>query len=331
MCRWVYWVFSWCHWSCSTIASADTQPSATAAPSRLSAKHQPHSQPVNEIAVVPTKPSYAPTSTAILVSRYQQRPTAELPTSYNWMLSVLIASLAAYAALAGTGPLNAAETSVAKRAWLATGTVTMGIGVWAMHFIGMLTFTLPVEVGYDVLITAVSMVPAILASGVALQLLSRERIGVRRLILGGGLMGSGIGVMHYTGMAAMRMDALMRYDPLMFIVSVPVAVAPSSPPSTRSFSLPARRNPSSTGRHWEPLWSWASPFPACITQGWPRPTFTPATIPMWRVVWRWTTTPGVWFPGCLCLRLDQQRMNEASVFAYRCAITANTLVRRAHR
>lgn len=151
-----------------------------------------------------------------------------LPTTYNWMLvtlSVMIASLAAYAALGGAGRISAAKTSVAKWSWLATGAVAMGIGVWAMHFVGMLAFTLPVSVGYDVLITVVSMVPAILASGIVLHLISQERIGVWRLILGGVLMGSGIGVMHYTGMAAMRMDAVMAYDPLLFFVSILVAVA----------------------------------------------------------------------------------------------------------
>ncbi len=152
---------------------------------------------------------------------------AALPSSYNWMLvtfSVVIASLAAYAALGGAARLKAAETSFDKRAWLVTGAVTMGIGVWAMHFIGMLAFTLPVAVGYDILITAVSMIPAILASWVVLQLVNRDQIGIWRLIVGGVLMGSGIGIMHYTGMAAMRMDALMFYDPVMFIVSVLVAV-----------------------------------------------------------------------------------------------------------
>ena len=150
-----------------------------------------------------------------------------LPATYNWALvalSVVIASLAAYAALGGAGRISAATTPVAKYAWLAAGAVAMGIGIWAMHFIGMLAFTLPVAVGYDVLITLVSMVPAILASGVVLLLISQERIGVWRLIFGGVLMGAGIGVMHYTGMAAMRMDAVMAYDPVLFGMSILVAV-----------------------------------------------------------------------------------------------------------
>ena len=74
-------------------------------------------------------------------------------------------------------------------------TIAMGIGVWAMHFIGMLAFTLPVVVGYDILITLVSMLPAILASALVLHLIGRERLGASRLLTGGALMGGGIGTM----------------------------------------------------------------------------------------------------------------------------------------
>jgi NO-binding membrane sensor protein with MHYT domain len=93
-----------------------------------------------------------------------------------------------------------------------------------MHFLAMLAFRLPVKVHYDVSITLVSVVPAVLASGIMLHVISQPRISPSRLILGGGLMGAGIGVMHYTGMAAMRMNAVMRYDPVLFVVSVVVAV-----------------------------------------------------------------------------------------------------------
>ena len=102
----------------------------------------------------------------------------------------------------------------------------MGVGVWAMHFLGMLAFRVPVRVNYDVWVTLASVAPAVLASGI---MLSRHqpaegsrlgRFGARRR----GLIGAGIGVMHYTGMAAMRMNAVMRYDPVLFAVSVIVAV-----------------------------------------------------------------------------------------------------------
>jgi signal transduction histidine kinase/DNA-binding response OmpR family regulator len=142
--------------------------------------------------------------------------------------SVLIASLAAYASLGLADRVRAADTSVAKRAWLIGGSVTMGIGVWAMHFLGMLAFQLPLNVTYDVLVTLLSMTPAMLASGVMLHVISQPCIGFCRLLVSGTFMGAGIGMMHYTGMAAMRLEAAMRYDPLLFAVSIVVAVVLAS-------------------------------------------------------------------------------------------------------
>ena len=154
-------------------------------------------------------------------------PRLALPGAYNpflVVLSVLIASLGAYASLGLAGRVSAADTAMARRSWLAAGAITMGIGIWAMHFIGMLAFRLPVSFTYNVPMTLLSVAPAVLASGIMLYVMSQERIGFGKLCLGGTFMGAGIGVMHYTGMAAMRMDAVMRYDPLLFAVSVIVAV-----------------------------------------------------------------------------------------------------------
>ncbi len=153
--------------------------------------------------------------------------STELPGSYNWLmviLSVLIAALGAYAALGGAGRISATQAVSTKRIWLITGAAAMGIGIWAMHFIGMLAFSLPVPVAYNIPITTVSVIPAILASALVLHIISGQRIGALRLIVSGLLMGAGIGLMHYIGMAAMRMNALMGYDPIMFGVSIVVAV-----------------------------------------------------------------------------------------------------------
>ena len=91
--------------------------------------------------------------------------------------------------------------------------------------IGMLAFTLPCGVGYDPVGTVASMIPGILASGVALRVIShRTEPGFKRLAMGAVLMGAGIGLMHYSGMAAMQPEALLRYDPMLVLVSVVVAV-----------------------------------------------------------------------------------------------------------
>jgi NO-binding membrane sensor protein with MHYT domain len=163
-------------------------------------------------------------------------------------LSIIVAALAAYAALGLAERIGVADRLLAKRSWLAVGAVTMGVGVWAMHFLGMLAFRLPVKVHYDVSITLVSVVPAVLASGIMLHVISQPRISPSRLILGGGLMGAGIGVMHYTGMAAMRMNAVMRYDPVLFVVSVVVAVVLATAALYTKFIASSRHG--DVNRHW---------------------------------------------------------------------------------
>jgi NO-binding membrane sensor protein with MHYT domain/nitrogen-specific signal transduction histidine kinase len=140
-------------------------------------------------------------------------------------VSVLVAWLAAYAALGVAERISSAEQPLSRWRWLLAGAGAMGVGVWAMHFVGMLAFRLPVKVTYDPVITALSIVPAILASAVVLTIISQEQIKTQQLLLGGVLMGSGIGTMHYLGMAAMQVAAHMLYDPFLFAFSILVAVA----------------------------------------------------------------------------------------------------------
>ena len=152
--------------------------------------------------------------------------TLALVGSYDPLLvavSILMASLAAYAALGLAGRIAVAETSGARRLWLVAGAIAMGIGIWAMHFIGMLAFRLPVTVAYDLGTTLLSVAPAVVASCVVLYVTSRSTIRRLQLVPAGALMGLGIGAMHYTGMAAMRMAADMFYDPLLFAGSIVVA------------------------------------------------------------------------------------------------------------
>jgi two-component system sensor histidine kinase/response regulator len=140
--------------------------------------------------------------------------------------SVVIAILAAFVALSISGRILAAQTGRSRWAWTGVGAIVMGGGIWAMHFVGMLAFSLPCGVGYEPVGTVLSMIPGVLASGVALSLISRkEQPGVMRLTIGAVLMGAGIGTMHYSGMASMQPEALLRYDPLWAAVSVVVAVA----------------------------------------------------------------------------------------------------------
>ncbi|HEY0586669.1 MAG TPA: MHYT domain-containing protein [Pseudoduganella sp.] len=141
------------------------------------------------------------------------------------ILSVLVASFSSAMGLQLAGQAARSSKRTLRLAALVTGSLALGSGVWAMHFIGMLAFNLCTPVSYDPAITLLSMLPSIAASTVALSLLSRHRIGLRSLLVGGVLVGAGIGAMHYTGMAAMRSALQLRYDPWMFALSIVVAIA----------------------------------------------------------------------------------------------------------
>src|SRR5207237_4460357 len=102
--------------------------------------------------------------------------------------------------------------------------VAMGLGIWSMHYIGMLAFRLPVSVQYDWPTVLLSLLAAILASAVALFVVSRREMGIGRAVLGSLFMGGGIAAMHYTGMAAMRLTAMCHYSPALVALSVVLAM-----------------------------------------------------------------------------------------------------------
>ncbi|MES2257892.1 MAG: MHYT domain-containing protein [Pseudomonadota bacterium] len=140
------------------------------------------------------------------------------------VLSVVVASFSSWMGLQMAGQAASASTRGLRNAALLTGSLALGSGVWAMHFIGMLAFNLCTPVDFDRAITIWSMLPSIAASCVALSLIGRQRIGTWQLLIGGVLVGAGIGAMHYTGMAAMRSALQLRYDLPMFSLSIVVAV-----------------------------------------------------------------------------------------------------------
>ncbi|WP_144114244.1 putative bifunctional diguanylate cyclase/phosphodiesterase [Paraburkholderia sp. BCC1886] len=149
--------------------------------------------------------------------------------SYDGLLvlfSLLVAILASYTALDMAGRISSAQGRAA-RSWLAGGACAMGTGIWSMHFVGMLAFSLPIPLGYDPSITVLSLLIAIASSAFALWLVARETLPWHRLVGGALLMGAGIAAMHYTGMAAMHMTPTIRYAPFPLVLSILVAVGAS--------------------------------------------------------------------------------------------------------
>jgi len=139
-------------------------------------------------------------------------------------LSILIATAASYTALDLAGRIRA-SSGWACHAWLATSAVAMGGGIWSMHFVAMLAFSMPgMDVSYDVPLTALSLIVAILVTGIGLHAVSREKATPKILLFSGCFVGLGIVAMHYTGMAAMRMGAHVDYDTLWVAISVLIAL-----------------------------------------------------------------------------------------------------------
>src|SRR6266478_3277155 len=146
--------------------------------------------------------------------------------SYNYALvalSVLIAIFASYAALDLAGRVTAAG-GWTRAIWLLGGAGAMGTGIWSMHYIGMLAFILPIPVAYHWPTVLLSLFAAMLASAVALGVVSRQKMGASRALAGSVLMGAGIASMHYIGMAAMRLPAICQFNSSLVLMSVVFAI-----------------------------------------------------------------------------------------------------------
>ena len=150
--------------------------------------------------------------------------------------SYCVAVFASYVAL-DLGRRIAFFDGSRERFWLAAGALTMGTGVWAMHFVGMQAFELPIRLSYSLGLTALSWGAAVAVSLLALYIISRSQLRIRGIAAGAVVMGLGICIMHYSGMLAMRMSPGIQYDPLLVGVSALIAVLASAAALFISFSL----------------------------------------------------------------------------------------------
>jgi NO-binding membrane sensor protein with MHYT domain/CheY-like chemotaxis protein len=147
---------------------------------------------------------------------------------HHWLvlLSLLVAILASYTALNLASRIRL-SSGMSANAWLAGGGFAMGLGIWCMHFVGMLALSLPIPIVYDLWITLLSMLIAVAVSTFALHMASREHVTRSRLAAAGIAMGIGICSMHYVGMAAIEIAPPIRYDVAWVGTSFAIAIAAS--------------------------------------------------------------------------------------------------------
>ena len=157
-------------------------------------------------------------------------PGQELLASYDPGLvavSIIVAVLASYAALDLSARIAAAGRGWGRIGWVTGGAIAMGCGIWSMHFIAMLALRLAVPIRYDVALTALSLVVAIVASSLALVLANRRSMSPAVVAAGGLSMGVAIAGMHYTGMAAMVSPVAVHFHSGLWWTSIGIAVAAS--------------------------------------------------------------------------------------------------------
>jgi PAS domain S-box-containing protein len=151
-------------------------------------------------------------------------------------LSCVIAVFASFASLNLAGRIRSSSGG-ARVLWLCSAAIALGGGIWSMHFVAMLAFSMPVAISYDFLWTSASMLFAIVAVGAGYALIAFGSLKPVRLLLAGLVTGIGVVVMHYSGMEAMLMRATISYDRTLFVASVVIAVTAACVALWLSFRL----------------------------------------------------------------------------------------------
>ena len=152
---------------------------------------------------------------------------SEILGTYNLslvFLSYFIATFASYTALDLAMRIGESHGN-SKKIWVSGCAFSMGGGIWAMHFTGMLAFKLPISISYELGLTLGSLLIAILAAGFAFFYATQKPIKLFRVVLGGIIMGAGVVIMHYSGMQAMKFSGSMHYKLDLFVASILIAIA----------------------------------------------------------------------------------------------------------
>ncbi|MFI2736688.1 MHYT domain-containing protein [Streptomyces sp. NPDC018711] len=147
--------------------------------------------------------------------------------AFGWLTPVLSYAMACIGAALGLRCTVRAldATGRSRRNWLLTAASAIGTGIWTMHFVAMLGFGVTgTDIRYDVPLTLLSLVGAMVVVGIGVFVVGHGRDRVRSLLIGGLTTGIGVACMHYLGMAALRLHGQVRYDPLFVGLSVLIAV-----------------------------------------------------------------------------------------------------------
>ena len=142
-------------------------------------------------------------------------------------MSVLISIFGSFSALSHMQSMRA-NSGKQSLGWMIAGAITLAMAIWSMHFIGMLSFHLPIQMAFDIKLTLLSILPALLTTLFAFYLLQNSNVRFGRITIAGVVMGLGVAAMHYTGMAALKMQPAIVYDTGILVLSIVIAIVAAS-------------------------------------------------------------------------------------------------------
>ena len=165
-----------------------------------------------------------------------------IPATYDTSLVVLsfvVAFIGSYIALSASQKLRGNQGRSYNYHLLIAGIALGGIGVWAMHFIGMLAMRMPLGMSYSMIETVVSLVAAVAATAWGLSIVARNPKSLRHLLAAGAMLGTGVGVMHYLGMYGMRFGGFFQWDFGLVALSIVIAWVAATAALWLAFNTPS--------------------------------------------------------------------------------------------
>lgn len=198
------------------------------------------------------------------------------------ILSIMIAIIASFTALSLAGRVRVSSDR-GRRVWLTAAATALGGGIWSMHFVAMLAFSIPgMRMSYDLAPTLASLALAVGFTGAGLAAMDWRALSWRRILAAGFLIGTGVASMHYLGMSAMRMSATLTYNPAWVVISIMVALVAATAAvwlASRDHQLPHRFAAAILMGGQFP----ACTIPACTLQSSPSPMsfIEPKASPIW--------------------------------------------------
>lgn len=163
-----------------------------------------------------------------------------IEVEYNLLLvlvSYVIAVFGSYVGLNLAIRVPAAKPGKDLYFWVALSSIAIGGAIWSMHYIGMMAVDMKMPVSYDLTLTIVSMLLAVVFVAIGIFMVGRGTPSIAKLLGGGVIAGLGVAAMHYTGMASMEMEAAMSYNTPLLIASIVIAIVAATAALWLAFNL----------------------------------------------------------------------------------------------